>query len=103
MKDEAQHLIDILLNRKAPEDERDDAAMDLGLYDDDGVLQALILVGSDPEEISEIVLNSCGESIATILIKRKQNNKLIFDYLSEIARKAAASVIEKRAPDWLHE
>jgi hypothetical protein len=54
-----------LLDRKARIDERDDAAIDIGDFDDKRALQTLIIVASDVSE-SEIVLASCGESIGSI-------------------------------------
>jgi hypothetical protein len=47
---------------------RDDAAIDLGKYDEPEALAALIDIGSDPAT-PDVVLWSCGESIAYIWLR----------------------------------
>jgi hypothetical protein len=61
-------LLSVLLDSGAPVADRDDAAMDLGDYDESEVLAALLQVGSNADE-SERVLESVGESIAEILLR----------------------------------
>ena len=61
-------LIQILRDRSARIDERDDAAIDLGRSDDDGALAALLEMGAQSDD-DDIVLGSIGESIAHIAIR----------------------------------
>jgi hypothetical protein len=62
-------LIQILRDRSARVDERDDAAIDLGRSDDDGALAALLEIGAQSDD-DDMVLGSVGESIAHIAIRR---------------------------------
>jgi hypothetical protein len=48
--DKAAGLIEVLLDVNARVDERDDAAIDLGEYDDDRALKALLSIVLDPNE-----------------------------------------------------
>lgn len=88
MKDKIDLLINTLLDYSAREDERDDAAMDLGEFDDDRALNALSQVASNPNE-KDLVLNSCGESIAEILVKKGQYNQGILNKIAPTAQFAA--------------
>lgn len=96
MLDRILLIIEVLLNRNAREDERDDAAMDLGNYDDDRALSALIKVATDPSENSEMILNSCGESIASIFLKKEVRMQSIIHTLLPIARDGALAVIKSQ-------
>ncbi len=66
----SQKIIAILLDKRARWDERDDAAMYLAEFDDLESYNALVAVASDLSE-DEVILSSCGESIA---IRWKKNN-----------------------------
>lgn len=61
-------LIQVLRDRTARVDERDDAAMDLGDSDDLVALQALLDVARDASEHA-MVLGSAGESLAEIALR----------------------------------
>ena len=50
MFDKVDFHVNILLDVRAREDERDDAAMDLGQFNDDRVLTALLQIASNPNE-----------------------------------------------------
>ncbi|MDL0438116.1 hypothetical protein [Stutzerimonas frequens] len=89
---EANCLIEILLDKKSRVDERDDAAMDLGAFDDESVLAALMLVGQDHNE-SDIVLASCGESIGMILMRRAAMDQSLLDGLAPVAKREATAVL----------
>lgn len=52
-------LLEVLADKTAPLADRDDAAINLGQFDDDRVLAALLAVCSDFSE-DEIVLSSAG-------------------------------------------
>jgi hypothetical protein len=93
-------LINILCDKTAKEDERDDAAMDLGTFNDDRALNALLQVGSNNKE-NETILDSCGESIAQILITREEFREDILNQLSNPAKQAAFSFIKEVKPDWI--
>jgi hypothetical protein len=58
-------LIQVLLNREARQDERDDAAMDLESYPEEDVIEALLAIISSPGEDEELVA-SCLESLGGI-------------------------------------
>ncbi|NNM44262.1 MAG: hypothetical protein HKM07_07975 [Chlamydiae bacterium] len=92
-------LIDILLDKTAREDERHDAAMDIGEFNDDRALNALVRLASDPNE-DNIVLDVCGESIAEILVKRNELKKDILEKLDPIAKRTADAFIKEQRPDW---
>lgn len=79
-------LIEILLDHHARIDERDDAAIDLGNYDDESALRALLIVASDSLE-SEIVLASCGESIGAIWRRRAIWSQELLEKMTPAARR----------------
>ena len=92
-------LLKILLNKQGREDERDEAAAYLGKYDDEEVLQALVSIGKDPSE-NDIVLDSCGVSIAEILIRRNKFDSNILKFLADTAKDSAIQYILGIKPDW---
>lgn len=100
MPDKIDRLINVLLDNTAREDERDDTAMDLGKFDDERALIALLQIASNSNE-DEIVIDSCGESIAEILIKREEYNPNILNKLAPIARDAAYAFIKEAKPEWI--
>jgi hypothetical protein len=63
------YLIRILNDKSIDLGVRDDAAMDLGTYDEPEVLDALIQVAVDVNE-DELILWSCGESIKDIWLRK---------------------------------
>ena len=93
-------LISVLLDKSAREDERHDAAMDLSLYPSDKVIEALYRIVVDTSE-EDIILDSCGESLATIWISRNQIDKEKISELSKTSFLAAKQVIQGRKPEWL--
>ena len=94
-------LISVLLDPNARIDARDDAAMDLSSYSEPEAEDALVRAGSDPTT-PEIVLSSCGESLAEIWVRRGQFNRRVLDSLSPAARSEALAYLETRAPDLLN-
>jgi hypothetical protein len=64
-----QALINALLIKNTDEAGRDDAARNLGAYDEPEVEEALVTVASDPET-EPMVARSCGESLAEIWIRQ---------------------------------
>ena len=89
-------LVSVLLDPDARTDERDDAAMDLSSYSEPEVEDALVKAGCDPTT-PEIVLASCGESLAEIWIRRGQFNRRVLDSLSPVARSEALAYLEAKA------
>ncbi len=100
MLDKVDGFIEVLFDNTAREDERHDAAMDIGKYDDDRALNALLQLASNPDE-DDIILDACGESIARILVKRNQYRKDLINNLTPIARKLAEEYIKVHKPEWL--
>lgn len=99
MMDKVERLINILLDNTARENERDDAAMDLGMFNDDRALAALLQVASNPHE-NKMILDSCGVSIGEILIKKEQYDLAVLDQLAPIAKEAAYFFIEEAKSEW---
>jgi HEAT repeat protein len=98
MKDTVQMLIEVLLDKNLREDERDDAAMDLGEYNDLRALKALIKVASDPDE-NMTVIDSCAESIGSILIERNEFDASVLDGLIPLAKELVIDFIRECKPD----
>lgn len=88
----ANRLIEVLLDKESRVDERDDAAMDLSSFDDESVLEALMLVGEDHNE-SDIVLASCGESIGMILMRQAVADQSLLERLAPVAKREAIAVL----------
>ncbi len=65
----ADSLIRILLDKSRYIGERDDAAMDLGSFDEPEALDVLIQVATDVRE-DDMILSSCGSSIKNIWIRQ---------------------------------
>jgi hypothetical protein len=99
MIDRVDGLISILFDNTAREDERHDAAMDIGKYDDDRALNALLQLASNPNE-DDLILDACGESIAQILVKRNYFRKDMINSLAPTARELAEAYLKTRKPEW---
>ncbi len=100
MVDRVALLIEVLFDPTAREDERHDAVMDLGRYADERGLKALVRVGSNASE-EDIILDSCGESVAEILVSRDEFRKDVINKLAPFARDVALNIIQQRKPQWL--
>jgi HEAT repeat protein len=74
--------------------------MDLGQFNDDRALNALIQIASNPQE-DWIILDACGESIGEILVKREEFQKEILDKLVPDVKDIAVGYIRRRKPEWL--
>lgn len=73
-------LISVLLNKHAEHGDRDDAAMDLGAYDEVEAEQALISVVIDLNEDDDIA-DSAGQSLLEIW---KRENKIDLEVISKM-------------------
>ena len=86
------YLIRVLQDKSIDLGVRDDAAMDLRVYDEPRVLEALIQTAVDLEE-HEMILDSCGESIMEIWGRKGSYSRAIFDRFAPAA-KSACNVTE---------
>ena len=105
MSDDQQRLKalkKILLDRKAPLAERDDAAIDLGEFDDPEALETLMEIAVDPQE-DDIILASCGESIALIWLRTGKFDRNQLKRLVGSARVEAEVLLRNQRPKWLQE
>lgn len=100
MASQPEGLISVLLDSSATEAERDDAAMDLAIYDDSEALQALLKVATTEDE-EEIFMDVCGESIAEIWIRNESFDPTACDKLKNPARKAVLDMIVKFKLEWI--
>jgi hypothetical protein len=92
MKDQAQLLIDILLDKTAREDERDDAAIDLRKYKDCRVLNALTKIASDSDE-DDVIVENCAESIGIICVAMNQFDENSYQKITPFAKKILFNII----------
>jgi hypothetical protein len=102
MKDRMQLLIEILLDKTARVDERDDAAMDLHTYKDIEALKALTQVASDPNE-DDWFLDSCAESIGEICADMNYFDDHSFKKLRPFAQNIVFRIIIARNPELIPE
>ncbi len=98
--DQIDLLIDILFDKNADLAERDDAAMYLGEYDDDRALAALIKICLDKNE-EEFIFDVCGESVASIWVKRDHFDPNIYKEMVPTARHEAYWYIQSMKPEWI--
>lgn len=94
----AKSLAEVLLDKTARWDERDNAAMDLRKYDDDEGLRALIQVACSPED--DLILDSCGESIEEIWVRRGIYDLSTLNRMTAYAQKSALAVLRYNRKDW---
>jgi tetratricopeptide (TPR) repeat protein len=90
-----QGLVGVLLDRRARDDERDDAAMRLGAFDQPGALAALVEVATDPESDPGL-LESCGESIGAIWARNGTVDPAQLARRRAEARTAAQRILDAR-------
>lgn len=90
-------LLEVLTDKSASLTDRDDAAINLGQYDEDRVLTTLLEVASDPAE-EELVLSSAGESIAQIWLRCRRVDVDKLTGLQPIAKHEAIALLEKEMP-----
>lgn len=100
MKNTVELLITILLDHEASLTERDDAAIYLEKYENDSVINALLLVAKNGNE-DEMILNSCGESIGSLWVKKDFFDENIYKELPKISQHGIYYVIKSRKPQWL--
>ena len=93
-------LISVLLDKTASEAERDDAAMDLGLFPEHQALEALIQIALDPSQ-DEDLGDVCGESIARIWVSLDQMDLEVFNNLAKASKREAFDFIESQKNEWV--
>lgn len=98
--DKIDQLIEILLDINARVDERDDAALDLGKYNDDRALNALLSIALDPQGES-FIMDVCGESIGEIWVKRNQFDIELYRRMEPSARRELYKCIKEAKPEWI--
>ena len=81
-----KNLISVLLDKSARIDERDDAAMDLGSFNEIEAEEALIKVVTDPDE-EEMIADSAGESLSEIWERKNKIDTEIIKRLHPAAKK----------------
>jgi hypothetical protein len=94
-----EQLIQILLDSTATDSDKDDAAIQLGEYNDDDVIDILIKVANDPL-FDENIRSSCGESLALIWLNKREINIEKFLELKGMPLREAISIIKSKRPDW---
>lgn len=101
MPDQVDLLIEILFDITAREDERHDAVMDIGNFDDNRALNALLQIAQNPKE-NNTILDACGESIAQIWATRDRFDIQFYKKFQPSVQDAIKSYIKKKKPEWLH-
>lgn len=101
MKDQAQLLIDILLDKTAREDERGDAAIDLRTHKDVRVLKALTEIVSDPKE-DAVIVDNCAESIGEICVAMGIFDENLFKKMTDFAQKKVIGFIIAHKPELIN-
>lgn len=92
--------MEILLYPKTSDAEKDDAVIDLVInFQDDETIDFLINVSND-NCYDEMVVASCGESLAHIWIKNEQINYEKVLVLKGVASAEAISLIQAQRTDW---
>lgn len=94
-------LISVLLDRSADVASRDDAAMDLGAFDQSEVESALLLVASSPDTPA-VVCASSGESLAQIWVRRGSIKMQCYRNLCQPAKAEVESYINAISPSLLN-
>lgn len=89
-----------MLDSNARIDERDDAAMDLADYNEPEAESALVRVCGE-FGLDETILDSAGESLAEIWLRKSEFQPEVFKNLPRAAKKAAEAIIKSQRPDWL--
>ncbi|WP_339322124.1 hypothetical protein [Paenibacillus sp. FSL W8-0194] len=94
-----ERLIEILLDERASEAERDDAAMDLSGYSHETVIEALAVTIND-DSANDMIKASCGESLAMIFIQKNRFEEQIYKKLKGIAKTEFDRSIRSQKKEW---
>jgi len=93
-------LVDLLLNREIEDSSRDDAAMDLSVFNDTLVEKTLLKIASNTDE-NEMVADSCGESLAAIWVRNNKFDLYQYNKLTKPARFAFKNYINNYKSEWI--
>ncbi len=94
-------LIQVLLDEEAEFCDRDDAAIDLGQYDQPEAEAALIKVASNLDEDDDLS-DSCGESLAEIWSRKHELDLEKLSTLNKVANQVAVTTLLSLRKDWAH-
>lgn len=100
--DHLQLLIETLLDKSAREDERGDAAIDLGQLKNPIALEALTKIASNPEE-DDVIVDNCAESIAEIFVYTNKFDNELFNRLNQFAKEIVFNFIMAKNPNLIDE
>lgn len=100
MEDRIETLLEILFDKSAREDEREDAAMCLYDYDDPKVINAFFKIGQDETELHTL-REAVGEGIGEIWARNNIYNLEKLNFLTAISREIAISIIKLKNPKLL--
>jgi hypothetical protein len=106
MKDQVDHLVEILRDNNARYDEKEDAIMYLGDISNEKALSALIQLALTPEVVSDpiendVLLDLCSESIAQIWIEKDKFDIDTFKNFSPFVQNAIKRSIIHAKPSWI--
>lgn len=77
-------------------------AIELGDFDDGRALNALLQVATDSNE-DQMILDSCGESIAEIWVKRNFFDSDLYKKIAYDAQWELYMYIKSNKPEWIQE
>lgn len=97
MSKQPDGLIQVLLDVQGEFGDRQDAAMDLAVFDDEAVEQALAQVASD-QSADEDLADSCGESLAEIWCRRNRVSQHVLVKLSPVGLRTALATLRACSP-----
>lgn len=92
-------LIALLLDETAEFGDRDDAAMDLGLFDEESAEAALLRIATASHEDAELV-EQCGESLAVIWCRKNKLDRTVMNSLQPPALSILTAYCRNHRPDW---
>ena len=97
--EQPQGLIRVVLDRKAEQGARDDAATDLSAFDEPEAEAALVVVASDPTTDPHLA-ETCGASIAEIWCRREKLDVAVLRRLRDRALDIVVGTVRAKKPAW---
>jgi hypothetical protein len=95
-----KQFIDILLDPDSRDDEKDDAAMELGQFTHDEEVESILLRAADDSNLDEMIRATCGESLAEIWLEREKIDFEKLKLLNGIALNEALGLLKETRKDW---
>jgi hypothetical protein len=99
--DKIEKLTDIILDKTARADEKDDAIVLLGSMNDKRALNVLVDIGRN-EESDYMLKASAGESIARIMISTNVFDEKSVLPLTKVSLNELTNLITAQKPEWLN-